>query len=508
MKKEEGSIVSKSAPTLMSVDLGTTNCKAALFDVTGRPLAVSRVEYTSERRLQEPKDWWNATLFTMEDVLKRSGVDPKAVIGLGLSGREGLTGRGQMAFLDNEDNVIKPHVSDEEVAVLEEKLRNELFPKHLYDLIGSIGIVPWIKWMQKNNREELERISKIMGCKDFIIYRLTGAFVTDLLDNYHCRKPVLFCEEQGIIEPIQHKLPLLHPPTDVIGSVKPEVTERIGLRRDLPVVNGGRDGTCAVTGVGVTKRGQACSTIASLVCIRVISDKILLDVPENRVECRMHAVPGLWILDSEPGGGTTSYRWFRDEFGQTEVNIADLIGGDAYDFMNQQAAQTEPGADGLIFLPYTNGMIIPFPNRYARGVLFGLKLSHTRAHVIRAIKEGIIYANKSALKILEEMGTETTEIRTTGGGARSPIWNQIQADIMDIPVVTSSVEEPECLGASVLLAVGLGIYKSVPEAINAMVRVKDRYEPREEYRERYDRYFAVYEELCSKLDGTFRKLAF
>jgi xylulokinase len=477
---------------LMSVDIGTTNCKTALFDVEGRQLAISRTEHTTERRQPGPDDWWNATLYTMGEALQASGVDPKSVVGLGFSGRGGSL----LAFLDESDRVLHPQVVAEEVAVIAERLRSELFPEHLYELIGSIGIVPWVLWMQENNRETLNRITKIMGGKDYVVYKLTGQFVSDYLDKYHHRKPVTFCEANGIIEPIQHKLPPLVPATDVAGTILPELAAKFDLKRDLPVVVGGRDGTCAVTGVGVTEKGQACSTIASSVCIRVISDKILLDDPENRVECRMHTVPGLWILDSTPGGGTTSYRWFRNEFGHIEVEAARFTDGDAYALMNEEAAHTEPGADGLIFLPYVRGMSAPFRNRHARGVLFGLKLSHTRGHVIRAIKEGIIYANRSGLRILEGLGAKTKEIRTTGGGTRSPLWNQIQADIMGLPVVTSSVEEPECLGAAVILAVGLGIYKTAPEAISSMVRVEKRYEPRMGLKDVYDRNFEIYEGLC------------
>jgi xylulokinase len=483
----------------MSIDIGTTNCKAAVFDVEGRQLAISRTEHTTDRRQPGPDDWWNAALYTLGEALQASGVDPRSVVGLGFSGRAGSL----LTFLDESDHVLHPQVNAEEVAVIAERVRNELFPEHLYDLIGSIGIVPWVLWMQENNRETLHRIAKIMGGKDYVVYKLTGQFVSDHLDKYNRRKPVPFCEAKGIIEPIQHKLPPLVPATDVVGTVLPELAAKFGLKRDLPVVVGGRDGTCAVTGVGVTEKGQACSTIASSVCIRVISDKILLDVPENRVECRMHTVSDLWILDSTPGGGTTAYRWFRNEFGHVEVAAARFTDGDAYSLMNEEAAQTAPGADGLIFLPYVSGMSAPFRNRHARGVLFGLKLSHTRGHVIRAIKEGIIYANRSGLEVLEGLGAKTREIRTTGGGTRSSLWNQIQADIMGVPVVTSSVEEPECLGAAVILAVGLGTYKTVPEAIRSMVRVEKRYEPRMELKDVYDKNYAIYGELCHSLAGPF-----
>ena len=486
----------------MAVDLGTTNCKAALFDVEGEPLAISRSEYTAERRPLVPDDWLRAAVLNIEATLKMAKVNPKAVAGLGFSTRAG----DLMAFLDRDDHPLQPKTDPEEIASIKEELDTDLFPRYLHELLGNTGMVPWALWMQRNKRDELNRISKIMGYKDYVIYKLTGVFAADFLDKDGGRRAVAFCEKERLIEPITSKLPPLYKPTEIIGTLRPEWTNRLGFTQSMPVVVGGRDGTCATTGVGATRLGQACSTIASSVCIRIISDKPLLDLPKNRIDNRIHSIPGLWLVDNTPGGGTVCLRWFRDELGQIENQVALLTQGNPYAYYDQEAALTSPGAEGLVFIPSMGGMNVPVKNRKARGVFFGLRPEHTRGHMIRAILEGIVFANLSGANIIEGMGGRFNEIRTTGGGTRSAVWNQIQADIMNKPVVTSSVEEPECLGVSVFVSVALGVYPSIADAIKVMVRTKDVYQPRAEYSEMYNRQFGVYEDLCIGLEETFRKL--
>ncbi|MEM2920928.1 MAG: FGGY-family carbohydrate kinase [Candidatus Bathyarchaeia archaeon] len=487
---------------VMAVDLGTTNCKAAVFDVEGKPLAISRSEYTSERRPLVPDDWLYATVSNIEAALKWSKVNPHEVSGLGFSTRAG----DLMAFLDYDDRPIQPKVDFEEVASIREELEAKLFPQHLEELLGNVGIVPWVIWMQRKNRNDFEKISKIMGYKDYVIYKLTGVFAADVLDKEAGRRAVTFCENEHIIEPVTPKLPPLYPPTTIIGTLKPEWASRFGFKSSMPVVVGGRDGTCATTGVGATRIGQACSTIASSVCIRVISDRPLIDFPKNRIDNRIHSIPGLWLVDNTPGGGTVCLRWFRDELGQIENQVAGLTHGNPYFYYDEEANLTPPGADGLIFIPSMAGMNVPVKNRKARGVLFGLRQEHTKGHIIRAILEGIIFANLSGARIIENMGGRFDEIRTTGGGTRSPVWNQIQADIMNKPVVTSSVEEPECLGVSIFISVALGIYPTIADAIKVMVRTKDVYQPRPQYRDVYERQFKLYESLCFGLEDVFKKL--
>jgi len=487
---------------VMAVDLGTTNCKAAIFDVEGEPLAISRSEYAVERRPLVPDDWLKAAVSNIEAAMKISKVDPKAIAGLGFSTRAG----DLMAFLDKDDQLLQPTMNPDEVAVIREELEAKLFPQHLDGLLGNMGIVPWVLWMQRKHREELGRISKMMGYKDYVIYKLTGIFAADFLDKDSGRRAVTFCEKERMIDPITPKLPPLHPPTKIIGTLKPEWAERFGFRRTMPVIVGGRDGTCATTGIGAIRLGQACSTIASSVCIRIISDRPLMDLPKNRIDNRIHSIPGLWLVDNTPGGGTVCLRWFRDELGQVENQVANLTQGNPYAYYDQEAARTPPGAEGLVFVPAMGGMNVPVRNRKARGVFFGLRPEHTRGHMIRAILEGVIYANLSGAIIIENMGGNFNEIRTTGGGTRSAVWNQIQADIMNKPVATSSVEEPECLGVSLFVSIALEVYPSVADAIKVMVHTKDVYKPRPEYRDMYDRQFKVYEDLCFGLEETFKKL--
>jgi xylulokinase len=243
--------------------------------------------------------------------------------------------------------------------------------------------------------------------------------------------------------------------------------------------------------------GQACTTLATYGVIRVVWDRPVFDLPKNRISPRLHAVPGQWLIDSTPGGGAIALRWFRDNFAQLEQLTATNTGTDVYGILDKEAELVNQLPEGLLFLPYMTGMSAPERERNARAVIFGLGLNHTRGDIMRAIMAGIVYAIRSGMEIIEDAGAEVTELRATGGGARAPLWNQMQADIMNRPVLKSSVEEVECLGASILLATGLGISSSVKEAVAKMVHIKEIFYPREEYRVFHNRQYQTYLKLCS-----------
>jgi len=481
---------------LLATDMGTTNAKACIFDESGNLVAMTRSEYPGTGQRVSPLETFEVVLRILEDVIHRSGVPKSDIQGLVFSARND---QGAAIALDSDDKPVELRVNTKEVLEIGKQLESELFPTHFTELLGVLGIVPLLKWMQTRSRSQYESIAKLMGVKDYAIYRLSGAFVCDTLDRGYLRVPVSFCESKGIIEDAETKLPEVVPPTKIVGELKHEFAAKLGLREGMPICVGSRDGNCGNVGCGTVELGQACTTLATYGVIRSVWDRPVLDIPKNRISPRLHAIPGQWLIDSTPGGGAMALRWFRDNFAQLELLTAQETGRDVYNILDREAELSDERKRGLLFLPYMTGMSAPERERKASAVLFGLGLEHTRGDIIRAMMAGVVYAIRSGMEIIMDAGAKVTELRATGGGARARIWNQMQADIMDRPVLRSSVEEVECLGASILLATGLGVYNSVKEAVANMVRIKEVYYPREECRAYYDEQYRTYLELCAEI---------
>jgi xylulokinase len=493
-------VVELSEPILLTVDMGTTNAKACLFGIDGPPRGIARREYVTQHRRATPDETIATAFELIEQVLDASQIDRAAVRGIAFSARNDA---GRTVALDAADVPFDLQVDGAEVASLHLELQRQLFPEHIEELLGVLGITPLLQWLQTKGQAQYARLSKLMGVKDYAIYKICGAFVCDELDRGYLRTPVSFAQREGLLEPCEARLPTVVPPTSIVGHMSPEYAARFGLNADLPVCVGSRDGNCANVGCGTVEPGQACTTLASYGVIRAVWDAPLLDLPKNRISPRRHAVPGQWLLDSTPGGGALCLRWFRDTFGQVEVAAGAMTGADPYDLLDREAELCEPGAEGLLFLPYMTGMSAPERTRAAKGAFVGLTLDHTRRHVVRAILEGVTFAIRSGMEIIVASGGEVNELRATGGGARAPVWNQIQADVMNRPVLVSAVEEVECLGAAILLATGLGLYPSVRRAVAAMVRIKETYQPRPAQRARYNERYAVFNAACAGLIPVF-----
>ncbi len=479
---------------LLAADMGTTNAKACIFDEDGTPHAIVRSGYPTRSQRASAYETFEVVQRILREVISSGKIHTPNICGLVFSARND---QGATVALDSEDRPIELRMNIPEIQKISRQLEGELFPRHLQELLGVLGIVPLLKWLQTSNRDQYQRIAKLMGVKEYAIYQLSGAFTCDTLDRGYLRVPVSFCEKEGIIEDAETKLPEIVPPTKIVGELKPEFAQKLGLREHLPICVGSRDGNCGNVGCGTVELGQACTTLATYGVIRAVWDRPVLDLPKNRISPRLHAVPGQWLIDSTPGGGALALRWFRDNFAQTEQLMAAVTGTDVYDILDKEAELANPMPDGLLFMPYMTGMSAPERERNARAVLFGLSINHTRGDIVRAIMAGVVYAIRSGMEIIEEAGAKVSELRAAGGGARATLWNQMQADIMNRPVLKSSVEEVECLGASILLATGLGMSTSVKESVGKMVHIKETYHPREENHAFHNRQYAKYLELCS-----------
>jgi xylulokinase len=347
--------------------------------------------------------------------------------------------------------------------------------------------------------------------KDYVRFRLTGEFATEVSDAsgtllLDVPRRQWSAEILEKLELRQDQLPVVaesHIPTTRVSSAAAALT---GLRAGTPVVGGGGDQAAGGVGNGIVEPGIVSSTIGTSGVVFAHTDEPSLD-PEGRVHTFCHAVEGRWHVMAVTQGAGLSFRWFRDNFAAAEMNQAIATGTDPYELLTAQAASAPPGCEGLIYLPYLMGERTPHLDPFARGVFFGLTARHTRAHMIRAILEGVAYSLRDSLEIFAEMGVASEQVRASGGGGRSPLWRQIQADVFGREMVTINATEGSAYGAALLAATGTGAFSSVQEACRTAIRVTARSEPDPTRARMHEEYYRVYRRLYGQLRDSYRTVA-
>jgi sugar (pentulose or hexulose) kinase len=497
--------------TFLAIDAGTTSLKAALFDTQGRMLALERCEYTLLTPAPnvvelEAEVYWQALTSTVRSVLVHSRVPPQEVATLCISSQgetfipvdaHGSPLSRAIVWLDNrageEARLIAEHFGLDEV----------------FNRSGQPDVAPtWpackMLWMRRHTPETFERTYKFLWLEDYLLYRLTAQAVTSqaqqtssLLLDIQARDwwPAMM-EFVGITP---DKLGCLAKPGEPVGNLQAQAAEELGLTTHTLAVAGSMDQAIAALGAGDITPGRVVESTGGALGIVATLDAPLFD-PQRRIPCYLHALPDTYCL--LPWGQTAgmALKWFRDQFFSLEADAARQAGRDPYDDMTAQAAQVPPGCDGLVVLPHLEGAFCPEFNPNARAVFFGATLRNSRAHFIRAILESVAYMLKRNLDLLEGLGIPVETITSLGGGARSPLWLQIKADVLQKPVNTIQVEEAACLGAAILGAVATGVYSDYPAAVASMVHYKEALQPdpnhRDVYRQGYEEYIELYDRLA------------
>ena len=339
--------------------------------------------------------------------------------------------------------------------------------------------------------------------KDYIRYRLTGEYATEVSDA----SGMQFLDVPGrtwsreVLEKLgipMEWMPAVYESYEISGRLSREAAGLTGLPQGLPVAGGGGDQAAGAVGNGIVRSGVISATIGTSGVVFAHMDQISID-PRGRVHTFCHAVPGCWHVMGVTQGAGLSYRWFRDEFCAVEKIMAQRLGIDPYELMGEQAGKADPGCGGLIYLPYLMGERTPHLDPVAKGVFFGLSARHTRADMIRSVMEGVSYSLLDAMNIIREMGVDAAEVRASGGGGRSPLWRQIQADMYNTPVCTVQSAEGPALGAALLAGVGAGVYESVPQACDAAVRRGDFLQPDSRSAMIYSRMYLIYQALYGQV---------
>jgi xylulokinase len=487
----------------LGIDVGTGGTRAVVIDPDGKVVASATAEhvpFVSTRTgwaEQDPEDWWRATITVVREVLSQSSSDEIKAVGLS----------GQMhglVLLNQTDEVLRP-------AIIWCDQRTDSQCKSLTELVGANRLIeltcnpaltgftlPKMLWVREWEPEVWRSVRSVLLPKDYVRLKLSGDRGTDVADAsgtllFDVKARRWSSEMLSATEIDERLLPRVYESPEVTGSISSAGAEATGLRAGTPIIAGGGDQAANAVGMGIVRSGAASSTIGTSGVVFASTDKPLLD-PKGRVHTFCHAIPDRWHVMGVTQGAGLSLRWFRDQFGATEG-----AGCNSYDRLTKEASLVSSGSDGLIWTPYLMGERTPHLDPFAKAALVGLTASHTRAHIVRAILEGVAFSLRDAFEIFNEMGVQVEEIRLGGGGARSRLWRQIQADVYGQPVKTVAAEEGAAFGAALLAGVAAGIWSSVDAACDTVVRIADHLEPNAEsvkiLAQQYERFKQIYPAL-------------
>jgi xylulokinase len=484
----------------LGLDVGTGGSRALLVDHTGH-LRYSFTAPHAEMRMakalwaeQDPGDWWSAGQLAIKGVLHAAGIDGSQVRGVGLSGQmHGLV------LLDERGEVIRPALiwcdqrSQAQVDFINRKLGKEAVLEAIANPVLTGFTLPKLLWVRDHEPAHFAAVRKILLPKDYLRFKLTGEFASDvsdasgtaLFDVLRRQWSAHMIDGLGLDKRI---LPKVYESSEITGTIHAAAAAVTGLAEGTPVVAGAGDQAASAVGNGIVAAGAMSCTIGTSGVVFAFLEKAAYD-PAGRVHTFCHAVPGAWHLMGVTQGAGLSLQWFRNR----------LSPDSAYDELTADATLSPPGAHGLFWLPYLMGERTPHLDPQARAAFIGLTAKHQRADMVRAILEGVCFSQKDGLEIIRGLGANPSHVRLSGGGAKSPFWHQLFADIFDQSVVTLESQEGSAYGAALLTLIGTGEYSNALELCRRALKEVETKEPRRDaasfYAQRYQLYRSLYPAL-------------
>ena len=483
---------------LLGIDAGTTSVKAGLFTADGQCLGIERQEYqldtpAAEHAQLDPLLYWNACATTVRKVLAQANVKADSIVAVAVSSQGETT-----ITLDGDGQPIYPAIVwlDNRAETQAKKLAAQ-FGEQVYERTGIPEIIPtWsackILWLKENEPEIFSKASTFLLVQDYLIYRLSGRIVSDgsvscTTLHFDIGKNAWWDEICSAVGIRKEQLPEIVLPGTCVGKIQPQAAKELGLSTNTMVVCGGMDQAVGAIGAGNIESEIISESTGAALAVQVTIENAMVD-KNKRIPVYMHSVAGKFLLVPVcPTGGMT-LKWMRDQFGQEEIEEAKNQSKDGYDLLTKLAETAPPGSDGLVMLPHLMGAFSPEINPLARGSFTGFTLSHRRAHFVRAVLEGVAFLLKRNIDFIQQVGIEVQEIVSTGGGARSRLWNQIKANVCNLPIITLKNEETVLLGDAVLAGVASGIFANIEEGCKNMVRRQDKIQPNDEMHDYTDAY--------------------
>ena len=482
----------------LGIDVGTGGSRAVVIDETGKVFATANAihqDFSSPEigwAEQNPDDWWRACVSAIREVLQK--VKAEEIVAIGFSGQM----HGSV-FLDEADKVIRPALlwcdqrTEKQCAEITEKIGAENLIKLVSNPAVTGFTLPKILWLRENEPHNFAKVRTILLPKDYIRLKLSGDKASDVADS---SGTLLFDvphrkwsgEMLSAFEIDEKLLPKVYESIEVTGKVSNKAADKTGLKVGTLLVAAAGANAAGAIGMGITEKGKTSATIGTSGVIFAVTDSPKLDL-KGRIHTLCHAIPNRWHNTGVTLAAGLSFKWFRENFGE----------GLSYDELVNEAEKIPSGSDGAIWLPYLMGERTPHLDPNARAAFIGLTASHTKAHLTRAVLEGVAFSLRDSLEIFKESGAEISSVRLGGGGAKSRLWRQIQADVYNKPVEIIEADEGAAFGAAILAGVGAGAWKTVDEACEETIRVKETIEPNAESVEKLNRNYEAYKLLYPAL---------
>ena len=490
----------------LGLDISTTSSKALIMDDQGKVVAVASSPHTlqSPKPLwteQNPAEWWSAASASIRTALEKTGIVGEDIAAIGLTGQmHGLV------LLDEAGAVLRPAIlwNDQRTQSQCDEIHARIGKQEFIQISGNVALTgftaPKILWVKENEPEVYARARHVLLPKDYIRFRLTGEFAMDKADG---SGTVLFdLKNRDWSDALLAELDIPRawmPPTyegcEFTGRVTSEAAAATGLIVGTPVAAGGGDQAAGAVGVGAVEAGVVALTVGTSGVVFATTPAPLIE-PDGRLHAFCHAVPGMWHFMGVMLSAAGSLQWYRDAIAP-ELSFDDLV---------QEAVAIPAGSEGLQFLPYLSGERTPHPDPFARGAFIGLTLRHNRAHLTRAVLEGVAFGLKDSFTLIQNAGLGAIhQIRASGGGVKSALWRQILASVLNAELITVNTTEGGAYGAALLAGVGAGTWRDVGSACKTCIKVTGSTQPDAAQVEAYQKAYPIYQDLYPRLKDNFRK---
>ena len=496
---------------LLGIDFGGSSSKATLIDRNGKIICTASEEYPmyypkDDFCEQKAEDAYEACKHNIRAILDKSGIRSQDIVALALDAATHMA-----VLLDDKDQVIRNviHWSDsrsgEESAFLNREYLDTLRNK-CYNQPSPLWTLPQLMWLKKHEPESLQKVHKLLFMKDYIRHRLTGDYYTDSIEAMGC---LMMDETTGQWDPELCALagiplsamPEVKDPAFIVGGPTTEACRETGLSPNTKIIVGTTDTALEVYASGSIRKGQATVKLATAGRICPVTEQGFCH--EMLVNYR-HVVPGMWYPGTANKTSAASYRWYRDVLCAGEMEEAKRQGVSAYSLMTAAAALTPPGAEGLCFHPYLQGESTPYMDNNLRASFTGVSGMHTKGHFSRAVMEGVCFSLKDSLNLLKQLGIAPTTANIIGGGGSTPVWAQMTADILNLPL-TKVKNDDSSLGSAMLAGVAVGIFSSFDHSVEVCVEPVRMYMPDPKNVELYERYFERYRAIHDALAPIYTK---
>jgi xylulokinase len=491
----------------LGIDTSTTSSKALLMDQRGDVIAVASSPHTLQtpRALwseQDPHEWWEAVAASIRSVLEKAGISGEAIAAVGLTGQmHGLV------LLDEAGNVLRPAIlwNDQRTQSQCDEIHQIIGRERFIQITGNVALTgftaPKILWVKENEPDVYAKAKHVLLPKDYIRYKLTGEYAMDKADG---AGTVLFDlksrdwseEVLAALEIPPAWMPRTFEGPDFTGYVTDEAASLTGLKIGTPVAAGGGDQAAQAVGVGAVEPGIVGLTVGTSGVVFATTPSALIE-PEGRLHAFCHAVPGMWHFMGVMLSAAGSLQWYRDTLAPN-VSFDDLL---------KEAESIPAGSEGLQFLPYLTGERTPYPDPLARGAFIGLTIRHSRAHMTRAVLEGVAFGLKDSFTLIQNAGLGAiTQVRASGGGTKGALWRRILASVLEAELVTVNTTEGAAYGAALLAGVGARAWPDIQSACKACIKITGSMLPDSSQVDVYRKAYSLYQELYPALKNSFGKM--